>query len=160
MPALPPWVFSPVVQEALTTRPRGRNAPRHRARCSGVDPSGETSSTPNPTTTPTTTAAPATCVTMKGDFDASAWQGLVDSLPQNQVQSDTGFSLAGILRAQVYENSSWVTVGESASLSLYGQDKVMSFGGTGYPPDSQRQGCLHLVPTGRRNTVPTRRRLL
>ena len=45
-------------------------------------------------------------------------------------------SLAGILRAQVYDTSSWVTVGESARVHVSSQDNALSFGGTGYPPDS------------------------
>lgn len=73
---------------------------------------------------------------MKGDFDASGWEGLLDSLAQNQVHSDTTFSLPGILHAQVYDNSSWLTVPQSARVRISAQDSVMSFGGTGYPPDS------------------------
>ena len=75
-------------------------------------------------------------MTLKGEFDASAWQGLVDSLPQGQVASDVALNLPSVLRAQVYDNSSWVTVGESASVRVESGGVVMSFGGTGYPADS------------------------
>jgi hypothetical protein len=90
---------------------------------------------PASTTNPPTAPAPS-CITMKGDFDASAWQGLVDSLPQGQVTSDVGFAVPSVLRAQVYDTSSWVTVGESAKVRVSSGDTTMSFGGTGYPADS------------------------
>jgi hypothetical protein len=114
--------------------------------CGANDPRGGTGSinpdVPGPTSptrtygTPAIAASSAACVTMKGEFDESEWQGLVDSLPQNRVASDVVFALPGALRAQVYETSSWVTVGESAQVRLSPQDDVLSFGGTDYPPDS------------------------
>lgn len=91
---------------------------------------------PPASTTNLPTAQATSCTAMKGDFDASAWQGLVDSLPQGQVTSDVRFDVPSVLRAQVYDTSSWVTVGESANVRVSSADTTMSFGGTGYPADS------------------------
>ncbi len=90
---------------------------------------------------PATTASPAaggpaSCATMKGEFDSSAWEGLVASLADGQVKSDVSFALPSILRANVYDTSSWVTVGASGSVRASAGDVALSFGGTGYPPDS------------------------
>lgn len=107
-----------------------------------------TPSTSAPQTPPATAASPsaaaastaaapvASCATMKGTFDSSAWEGLVSSLADGQVKSDVSFALPSILRANVYDDSSWVIVGASARVSVGAADAAMSFGGTGYPPDS------------------------
>lgn len=76
------------------------------------------------------------CTSMKGSFDASAWQGLVDSLPPNYVKSVVGFTVPSVLRAQVYENSSWVTIGGSVRVEVDSKDSIMTVGGTRYPADS------------------------
>jgi hypothetical protein len=73
---------------------------------------------------------------MRGAFDGSAWQGLVDSLPEGYVKNDTGFAIPSVLRAQVYSDSSWVVVGASGGVQVTSGEVVMSFGGTGYAADS------------------------
>ncbi len=85
---------------------------------------------------PGSSAAAASCTAVKGDFDAGEWQALTDSLAPGRVTSDVSFAIPGVLRAQVYDTSSWVTVGQSARISVSNNDSVMSFGGTGYPADS------------------------
>ncbi len=97
----------------------------------GASPLGTSSPVDVPTPAPS-----ASCRTMRGDFDASVWQGLVDSLPEALVVSDLELAMPSVLRAQVYDNSSWVLLGESATVSTALGDLVLSFGGTGYPVDS------------------------
>lgn len=73
---------------------------------------------------------------MRGDFDASAWEALVASLEEGQVKGEVTFALPSVLRAQVYDDSSWVVVGASARVAVASGGAEMSFGGTCYPADS------------------------